>query len=382
MKQKRPIFKDRLYVGKPNIGNKKKLITRINDMLDRYLLTNNGVYVQEFEKKIADFVSAKHCIAVCNATIGLQIAIRALNLKGEVIIPSFTFVATAHALQWEEITPVFCDIEPETFNIDPKKIEALITPKTSGIIGVHLWGRACNIDVLKEIADKNSLKLLFDAAHAFGCSYRGMKIGGFGNAEIFSFHATKILNTFEGGAIITNDDELAAKIRLMKNFGFSGYDNVIYLGTNGKMNEAAAAMGLTGLESLKTFIAHNKKNYQAYRKELENIPGLRMMNYDEKEECNYHYIVVHVDPIHFGLYRDELVDLLHTQNIYARKYFYPGCHNMEPYKSFSTKQSLPITEQIAKNIVVLPTGTTINISHIKKICIFLRQISLRKKFIR
>ena len=181
---------------------------------------------------------------MCNATVALEIAIRAMGMSGEVIVPSFTFVATAHALQWQEITPVFCDIDPRTHNLDPNRIEEMITPRTTGIIGVHVWGRPCAVDALAEIAQRRHLKLLFDAAHAFGCSYQGQMIGNFGDAEVFSFHATKFFNTFEGGAVVTNDDELAAKMRLMKNFGFHGYDNVIYVGTNGKMSEVSAAMGL------------------------------------------------------------------------------------------------------------------------------------------
>ena len=261
----RPAFSEPLHVGRPNIGDRAALLARINDLLDRRWLTNNGPFVQEFEQRVADFLGVKHCIAMCNATVALEIATRALGLHGEVIVPSFTFIATAHALQWQEITPVFCDVDPATHNLDPAKVEAMITPRTTGIIGVHVWGRPCAIEALSEIAERRGLKLMFDAAHAFGCSYKGRMIGNFGEAEVFSFHATKFFNTFEGGAVVTNDDDLAAKIRLMKNFGFAGYDNVIYVGTNGKMSEVSAAMGLTGLESLDEFIAANRRNYAAYR---------------------------------------------------------------------------------------------------------------------
>ena len=178
-----PVFKEKLYVGRPNIGNRDRLLTRINDILDRRWLTNNGLYVQEFEQRIADLVGVKHCIATCNATIALEIAIRAADLKGEVIIPSFTFIATAHALQWQEITPVFCDVDPFSHNIDPNQIEQKITPRTTGILGVHLWGRPCNIEALSEIAHTHNLKLMFDASHALGCSYNGRMIGSFGDRK-------------------------------------------------------------------------------------------------------------------------------------------------------------------------------------------------------
>jgi len=326
-----PAFEEKLYVGRPNIGNRERLLERINDLLDRRWLTNNGPYLHEFERCLADMVGVKHCIAICNGTVALEIVIRALGLTGEVIVPAFTFIATAHALRWQEITPVFCDIDPCTHNINPHKIEDMITPLTSGIIGVHVWGRPCDIESLAEIARRHKLKLLFDAAHAFGCSYRGRMIGNFGNAEVFSFHATKFVNTFEGGAVATNDDDLAAEIRLMKNFGFTWYDKVDYIGTNGKMNEVSAAMGLTSLESMDEFIAVNYRNYKQYQSELEGIPGIQLIKFDETERCNYQYIVLKIDEHIAGLSRDQFVEILHAENVLARRYFYPGCHRMEPY---------------------------------------------------
>ena len=369
-----PAFCELLHVGRPNIGDRAALVARINDLLDRRWLTNRGPYVQEFEQKIADLIGVKHCIAMCNGTVALEIAIRALGLKGEVIVPSFTFVATAHALQWQEITPVFCDIDPETHNIDPEKIERLITPRTTGIIGVHVWGRPCNIDALTEIARRHNLKLLFDAAHAFGCSYKGQMIGNFGEAEILSFHATKIFNTFEGGAVVTNSDELAEKTRLMSNFGFAGFDKVIYIGTNGKMNEVSAAMGLTGLESLDEFIAANHRNYLVYREGLEYIPGLQLITYDDTERCNYHYIIVEVDEAVVGLSRDELVDILHAENVLARRYFFPGCHEMEPYRSYFPHAGLllPETKRLAQRVMSLPTGTAVGPEEIEAVCAIIR----------
>ncbi len=183
------------HVGRPNIGDRRRLLERFNDLLDRRWLTNAGPYVQEFEQKLAALMGVEHCVAMCNGTVALEIAVRAAGLTGEVIVPSFTFVATAHALQWQEITPVFCDIDPTSYCLDPRRVEAMITPRTTGIIGVHLWGRPCDVDALTEIASRHRLKLLFDAAHAFGCSYKGRSVGGFGDAEVLSFHATKFFTT-------------------------------------------------------------------------------------------------------------------------------------------------------------------------------------------
>jgi dTDP-4-amino-4,6-dideoxygalactose transaminase len=363
-------FAEPLHVGRPNLGDRERFLSRVAGMFDRNWLSNAGPLVREFEQRIGDLVGVKHCIAMCNATVGLEIAIRAAGLHGEVIVPAFTFIATAHSLQWQEITPVFCDIDPRTHNINPDRVEELITPKTTGIIGVHLWGRPCEVDGLAEIAERHHLKLLFDAAHAFGCSHEGRMIGGSGLAEIFSFHATKFFNTFEGGAILTNNDELAAQIRLMKNFGFSGYDNVIYIGTNGKMTEICAAMGLTNLESLDDFVAANRRNYEAYRFGLSGIPGVSLIRYDSSEKCNYHYIVVEVDEGKAGLNRNELVQVLHAENVLARRYFFPGCHRMEPYRSFypHARLLLPETEKLAQRVLLLPNGMAVSPAEIEVVC--------------
>jgi dTDP-4-amino-4,6-dideoxygalactose transaminase len=356
-----PAFAQPLHVGRPNVGNRDALLARIGEMLDRNWLSNYGPLVEEFENRIAQLTGVEHCIAMCNATIALEIAIRALGLAGEVIVPSMTFIATAHALQWQEITPVFCDIDPATHNIDPRRVEELITPRTTGVIGVHLWGRACDVEALQEIADRRGLKLLFDAAHALACSHRGRMVGSFGAAEVLSFHATKFFNTFEGGAVLTNDADLAQKIRLMKNFGFAGYDRVIYIGTNGKMTEVCAAMGLTSLESLEEFRAANRRNYEAYRRRLAGLPGLRLTEYDEAEQNNYQYIVVEVDRSQAGLSRDELIRVLHAENVLARRYFHPGCHRMEPYRSYYPRAGLmlPVTEAVVDRVLVLPTGMAV-----------------------
>jgi dTDP-4-amino-4,6-dideoxygalactose transaminase len=367
-------FDKALHVGRPNIGDRQRLLERINDVLDRNWLTNDGPCAVEFEQKVADLLGVKHCIATCNGTMALELAIRASELTGEVIIPSFTFVATAHALQWQEIRPVFCDIDPKTHNIDPYRVEQMITPQTTGIIGVHLWGRPCDVEALAKIAHRYKLKLLFDAAHAFGCSYKGQMIGNFGEAEVFSFHATKVMNTFEGGAVATNDDNLADKITLMKNFGFSDWDKVIYIGTNGKLDEVSAAMGLTSLESLEEFVAVHRQHYKQYQQQLADVPGVDLVAYDETEKCNYWRIVLEVDEAVTRISRDDLQKILLAENVLARRYFYPGCHRMEPYRSYypGMSQLLPNTERLARRVLSLPSGTDIKPEEIRKICQIIR----------
>jgi dTDP-4-amino-4,6-dideoxygalactose transaminase len=355
-----PAFAEKLHVGSPNIGDRDRLLARFNSLLDDRRLTNNGPYVQEFERKLSEFLGVKHCIAMCNATVALEIVIRALGLTGEVIVPSFTFIATAHALQWQQITPIFCDIDPRTHTLDPKRIEEIITPRTTGIIGVHLWGHPCDIEALADVVARRNLHLIFDAAHALG----------FGDAEVFSFHATKFINSFEGGAVATNNDEIARKVRLMKNFGFAGYDNVIYIGMNGKMSEIAAAMGLTSLESVEEIIAINRRNYEAYCAALQNVPGVTVFRHNSEELCNYQYVVLEIDEAVTEISRDSLLKILWAENVLARRYFFPGCHRMEPYRSYYPHAglTLPETNALVERILLLPTGTTVTVEQIETVC--------------
>lgn len=363
-------FSEKLHVGLPNVGNKERFLELAADIMNRRRFTNGGPYIREFENRIADFVGVKHCVAVCNGTVALEILARALDLKGEVILPSFTFVACAHALQWQEITPVFCDIDPNTHNLDPEQVEKMITPRTSGIMGVHLWGRPCAPLELTEIASRRNLKLLFDASHAFGCTFKGRKLGGFGLAEVFSFHATKFFSTFEGGAIVTNNDELAEKLRLMKNFGFKGYDNVIYIGMNGKMSEISAAFGLTNFAHIDDFVTRNKVAYRIYREELGGLPGISMVEFNEKEKNNYQYIVFEIDEKSAGIGRDDLVEILHSENVLARRYFYPGIHRMEPYKSYFPHAGLLLkqTEKVCDKVICLPSAVGLAPDDVARIC--------------
>ncbi len=372
-----PLFAEPLHVGRPNLGDRQRFLERVNDMLDRRWLSNNGPYVRELEERIADYLGVAHCVAVCNATIGLEIAIRALGLKGEVIVPSMTFVATAHALQWQDIRPIFCDVDPETYTLDPVRAESLIGPRTTGIIGVHLWGRVCDVDQLQAVADRDSLGLLYDAAHALACGHSGRLVGGFGDAEVVSFHATKFLNSFEGGAILTNDEALAQTMRLMVNFGFAGYDEVVHIGTNGKMPEVSAAMGLTALESIDEIIAVNRRNYDVYARELVEIPGLTLLSVRADEPSNYQYVVAQIDRTVTGISRDDVLEACWAENVLARRYFYPGCHRMEPYRTLYPEagRRLPITERVLDEVLTLPTGTAVTVQDVRRVSALLRALA-------
>lgn len=356
----RPAFKNPLYVGKPLVEKEVQdsYYDHLTGVFDRNYFTNNGPLVQRLEAKIAQIHRVRHCIAICNATVGQILTLKALDLEGEIILPSFTFIATAHACLWQNLKPIFCDINPESLMIDGDKIEELITEKTCALIGVHLFGNICDVERLTEISRKYGLKLIFDAAHAFNCSSGNTPIGRFGNAEILSFHATKFFSTFEGGAVLTNDPKLDSRIRFLKNFGFQGYDDVGYLGINGKMPESSAAMGLASLQTLKARAERLKKNYTLYCKNLDSVPGIQVLSIGTKGRSNYHYLVALVDEEKFGISRDVLNDVLWRENVIARKYFYPGCHRMEPYNTLypDACMRLPVTKDVAQRILCLPSN--------------------------
>ncbi len=364
-----PLFAEPLHVGRPNLPNRERLEQRLRECLDRCWLTNDGPLLKEFETRVAAQLGVRHCVAMANGTTALEIASRALGLTGEVILPAFTFVATAHALQWQQIRPVFCDVERQTHLLDPARVEELITPRTSGIVGVHLWGNGCDIERLSDIARRHQLKLMFDASHAFGCTQDGKSIGGFGDVEVFSFHATKFVHTLEGGAATTNCDELAERMRLMRNFGFETYDVVSSVGINGKMNEFEAAMGLGCLEEMPAFCEINASNFALWRAELSGIEGLSMVTPRAGESNNRQYVVWEVCPEASSLTRDELARLLWAENVRVRRYFTPGCHRMEPYRTLDPEGSrrLPVTEELCDRVLLFPTGTAVSEKEIRQV---------------
>lgn len=368
-----PAFAEPLHVGRPNVGSAQRFHDLVDGVLQRRWLSNDGPVVRELESRLADLVGVKHCFAVSNGTIGLEIAVRALGLSGEVIVPSWTFVATVHALKWLGLTPVFADIDPETHCIDPESVRSKITEQTSGILAVHLWGRAAPVAELQELAREHGLALLFDAAHSFGVSSGGQMVGNFGDAEVFSFHATKFYNTLEGGAIVTNDDEIAARLRLMRNFGFAGEDNVVSEGTNGKMNEVCAAMGLVNLDIIDDVVAINERNYRRYEGGIADIDGLSLFQVDQNEKSNFQYVVLLVDDA-AGASRDEILATLRANNVLARRYFWPSVHQMEPYRTIDPNAGtlLPNTVRVSEQVIVLPTGTAVDEAAIDRVVDLLR----------
>lgn len=373
----RPEFPEPLHVGLPNLPDRAILLRRIEELLDRNWLTNGGPMVREFEQRVAELAGTKHCVATCNCTNALQILVRASGLHGEVIVPSFTYVATAHAVHWAGATPVFCDVDSATGTIDPAAVRRLVTPRTTGIIGVHLWGHACPVEPLQEIARRYGLTLLFDAAHAVGCSYLGRPVGSLGTAAALSFHATKLVNTFEGGAVVTDDDALARRVRAMHNFGFDEQGADWLPGTNAKMTEVAAAMGLSTLDNLGALMATNRVNYERYRDRLADIHGVHLRAPRRGERTNHQYVVVEIDERVTGVDRDTVLAVLRAENVLAKNYFHPGCHRMEPYRrrpQVHTPVALPRTEALAERVLVLPTGPAITADHIDRIAAIIRLV--------
>ena len=300
----------------------------------------------------------------------MQLACQALRLSGEVITTPFTFAATPHVLYWNRITPVFCDIDPYTFNLDPKRIESMITPNTTAILPVHVFGYPCDMQSIRKIADRYGLRVIYDAAHSFGVEVNGEKIGNFGDLSMFSFHATKIYHTFEGGALTFKDESLRERLEFAKNFGFKGEENIVVPGINAKMNEFQAAIGLLMLDLVGEEIEKRKDLTMVYRERLKDIPGINFRVNVPGVKHNYYNFVITVDKNKFGISRDELYESLKQYNIFTRKYFYPLCSQFQCYKQYpsSSSENLPVAEKVTKEVLSLPLYGDLKEEDIDIIC--------------
>lgn len=360
-----PLFEQALFVGRPNLLQPEATLQDISQIFTTHRLTNAGPVVTALEAEICELLDVPHCVVVANATLGLLLLLKALDLKGQVIVPSFTFPATVHVLPWLGLEPVFCDIDPHSHNLDPTEVKSLIGPQTAAILGVHLWGESCEIESLQSLAKQHQLPLIFDAAHALACSYQGKMIGNFGQAEVFSFHATKFVNSLEGGAITTHDPELAKKLRLWMNFGFNEKGLSILPGLNAKLNEVSAAVCRRSLQDIPRLIEINYARYQVYAEGLKQIPGIKLYHYNQDEQRNYQYIILEVQP-EFGLSRNQLWQILQAEGVICRRYFSPGCHRLEPYQN--NRLRLPETEKLSERVLALPNGTGIELKQVEQIC--------------
>lgn len=350
------ISQNPIYITRPNLPPLEKLQPYLEEIWNNRILTNNGPFHQRFEKELGNYLEVEQVNLFANATLALVVGLQALHITGEVITTPFSFVATTHALKWNGITPVFCDIEEKTLNIDPNKIEALITPTTTAIMPVHVYGHPCDTEKIQRIADNYGLKVIYDAAHAFGVKVENKNLLLEGDMSILSFHGTKLFTTFEGGAIITKDEKLKKRIDFLKNFGFADEVTVIAPGINGKMNELQAVIGLLGLEIVDDEIKNRKKVYDYYLNKLKNVKGIKIFEEFPSVKHNHAYFPILIDEKDFEVNREQVYEELKNNNIFSRRYFYPLISNMPSYRALlsANKDNLPVANKIAEQILCLP----------------------------
>lgn len=345
-----------IHVTKPFLPDLDDLHAMMSDIWESRIITNNGPYHIEFENAIGKHLGIDQISLFSNGTLALLSAFQALDIRGEVITTPFSFVATAHALWWNKIKPVFADIEPDYFTLDPDAIERAITPRTTAIMPVHVYGNPCRVEAIEQIANKHGLKVIYDAAHAFGVEMNGKSVLQHGELSVLSFHATKVFNTIEGGAIVSHDAAMKQHIDHLKNFGFEDEVTVVEPGINAKMNELQAAYGLLQLKSIDDCISKRKAITQRYRERLGKLPGIKTLKDMKGVKHNYAYFPILVDQTTYGISRDELYEKLKEHNIYGRRYFYPLISTFPPYKTLrsAARNNLPIAHDIASKVLCLP----------------------------
>lgn len=366
-------FEQPIYVTRPLLPDLEQFNQKLKQIWDSKWLTNNGQQHQILEKKLQDFLKIPYLSLFNNGTIALLVGCQSLRLSGEVITTPFTFPATPHVLTWNNIKPIFCDIDPVTMNIDANKIESMITPQTTAILGVHVYGVPCDVIKIQEIADKYGLKVIYDAAHAFGVEIKGVGIGNFGDLSMMSFHATKLFHTGEGGALLFRDPNLKTRLEFLKNFGIKNEEEVVMPGINGKMNEIQAALGLVLLQYIEEERNKRELIFETYRKCLHNVPGITFLPKLTDVISSYQYFVIRIDPEVFGCDRDYVYDEFKKYNVFTRKYFYPLCSDYPCYKYLpsSSDINLPVANKVAKEVLSLPIYGTLKLEEIEKICTIL-----------
>jgi len=361
--------KNIIPVTQPSLPPLAEFVDSLRDIWDRKWLTNNGIYHQHFEAALAEYLEVPYISVFCNGMIALQVGLQALEISGEVITTPYSFPATTHAIKWNHCTPVFADIDPANGNLDPAQIEAQITPQTSCILPVHVYGNPCDVEGIAEVAKKHDLKVFYDAAHAFGVRRQGSSILKHGDLAMLSFHATKVFNSIEGGALICADPKMKQCIDQLKNFGFVNETTVVAAGTNGKMNEIQAAYGLLQLKYIDAEIAKRAELVALYRRELANIPGVRLLETPSDVESNYAYFPIFVDAKQYGHTRDELYEHLKQQGIFGRRYFYPLISSFDDYKQLPSAKPklLPVAEELAAQVICLPIYGELNLPTVRRI---------------
>jgi dTDP-4-amino-4,6-dideoxygalactose transaminase len=385
MKKQIEPFSEKIYVTQPLLPDLNKYKERLSEVWSAKWLTNNGKQHQLFEQKVKKVLKVPHLSLFNNGTIALITACQSLRLTGEVITTPFTFAATPHVLTWNNIKPIFCDVEPTYMNIDTDKIESMITPQTTAILAVHVFGNPCDVVKIQDIADRYGLKVIYDAAHAFGTEIqvededsnkKFVGIGTFGDVTMYSFHATKLFHSAEGGALAFKDENLKKRVDLLKNFGIKNEEEVVMPGINGKMNEVQAALGLAVLELVNDERARRKKLLQTYHQLLKDVPGIEMVYLPKNVKNSYQYFVIRVNKEEFGKSRDEVYNQFKKYNVFTRKYFYPLCSEYTCYKHLpsSDPSNLPVAHGIANSALSMPFYGALKISDVEKICTILKNM--------
>ena len=373
-------FQKPIYVTRPFLPRLEEFCESLKEIWESRWLTNNGPIVRRFAKQLSSYFETDNLCLFNNGTLALQIALQGMEVSGEVITTPYTFVATTHALYWNKARPVFVDIEPDYYSLDPEKVEAAITPWTSAILAVHVYGYPCGLNALADIARKHNLKLLYDAAHAFGVRVGGKSIAHFGDLSMFSFHATKPYHSIEGGMLTFKDSGLKQKFDYLKNFGFENEVEVVMPGTNAKMNEFQAIMGELVLAHIDHIISQRKKVYERYRELLHDVPGIRLVPPLSKDvEYNYAYMPIEVDEDIYGLSRDKLYEELKKYNVFARRYFYPLLSDFPCYRALTIKDPLSIARKVASRILTLPIYSELGLYDVDRICELIREIQIGKR---
>lgn len=360
----------RIYVTQPSLPPLEDFVKSLEKIWESKWVTNQGQFHQQFEKELADYLGVKFISLFANGTLALVAALQVLRITGEVITTPYTFVATTHALHWNNIKPVFADIDPIFCNLDPGKIEAAITPKTTAILPVHVYGNPCEVESIQKIADTYGLKVIYDACHAFGVEKNGDSVLNCGDLSVLSFHGTKVFNTMEGGAIICHDEKIKKRIDYLKNFGFADEVTVVQPGINAKMNEMQAALGLLQLKEIDQNIAKRQEIACLYREKLQHVKGIRFLTNIEGTRHNYAYFPVFIDQNEYEKSREELYEELKENNIFGRRYFYPLISHFPIYRGLDSAKSsnLAVAEKIAEEVICLPVYPDLRPDQVGQIC--------------
>lgn len=359
---------DRILVTRSSMPDIDEYIEEIRPIWESHWLTNMGPKHEQLKKELKEYLKVPNIELLVNGHMALEMTIQAMGLKGDVITTPFTFVSTTHAIVRSGLHPVFCDVNPDDYTIDTDKLEKSLTVDTCAIMPVHVYGNICNIEAVDDFAGKHGLKVIYDAAHTFGETYKGKGVGSFGDASCFSFHATKVFNTIEGGCVCFKDDSITELLYAVKDFGFDDPEDAGCIGGNAKMNEFCAAMGLCNLRHIDDDIARRKAVYERYNEHLDGVKGIKLNHVRAGVGSNYSYYPIVIDPVEFGIDRDEVFRILSEKGIMTRRYFYPATNAMRCYKGMFDPEETPVASRISKQVLTLPIYPDLELETVDKIC--------------